>query len=739
MAAVQTVDATGMNNATDPGDSHVRRRKTSSDYGPSYTGLSRLPTEVEERPRLHSDPEDVTAKLGEAEVNEGQHAMIDVKRLSTRTGAVLRELGTDKEGMVSIKDIASAIELGGQHGRNLVFMRRLIVAVVLVAVVIIAGNTMATVITVNMTKDSYAKGHRLVDGEGHILQTASSETMVGAGGVLVVREANSTAVRTDLVESFAQLFDLPRLHLQSLGKVQSIVLLLDSGDEAVFRVSGAIKHRRCAAAATFFVEGGTVVVDADSRLALATIRGKRFVLRGGASRRLAPTRSASARVLKEAQEFFTPANGFEVADVDETGAVASRRLQAGAEMQGWATVMLSSAAGLLDCKESPSKVHRSIFVTGTAMALSGEDEGKELPMRFHYNSWEPGAAKLQVGPSVADYGAGMLFEYNEDGTLAECKSGLRQSDADMQGLLTVNDSVARGSVLMLGEGAEGSGSVLLFVEEYRLDATPAAFLARPPAEACEEATARRPSRTPSMGRRAAQQGGTTMDPVNLWEAAWLGEADLSDNGFTVLRTCEDHNSIARVLQYGAVNILSFPGFDGDVLGDILFALFAKEKNVTGIIVPEGLHDYLLNIEDCINNYLDDNSISLDYIVGHSIGGGVAAIYEALNGRTPAQGVVTFGAVKSRFDTSCTVPGVRYVHPRDPYPGWFRHAEHDITTSRVVSRDLVCARKWWWICVRYKEELSDEPQDCDFTEKNNFYFYGYYGTLVHTQYDRYFVL
>merc|ERR1719350_1924171 len=128
-----------------------------------------------------------------------------------------------------------------------------------------------------MTKDSYVEGHRLVDGEGHILQTASSETMVGAGGMLVVREANSTAVRTDLVESFAQLFDLPRLHLQSLGKVQSIVLLLDSGDEAVFRVSGAIKHRRCAAAATFFVEGGTVVVDADSRLALATIRGKRFV------------------------------------------------------------------------------------------------------------------------------------------------------------------------------------------------------------------------------------------------------------------------------------------------------------------------------------------------------------------------------------------------------------------------------------------------------------------------------
>merc|ERR1719350_959540 len=175
--------------------------------------------------------------------------------------------------------------------------------------------------------------------------------MVGAGGVLVVREANSTAVRTDLVESFAQLFDLPRLHLQSLGKVQSIVLLLESGDEAVFKVFGAIKHRRCAAAATFLVEGGTVVVDADSRLALATIRGKRFVVRGEASRRLAAARSSAGRVLQDTHEFFTLANGFGVEDTAE-GTMVTRRLQPGAEMRGWATVMVPSAAGLLDCKQS---------------------------------------------------------------------------------------------------------------------------------------------------------------------------------------------------------------------------------------------------------------------------------------------------------------------------------------------------------------------------------------------------
>merc|ERR1719350_526379 len=126
--------------------------------------------------------------------------------------------------------------------------------------------------------------------------------------------------------------------------------------------------------------------------------------------------------------------------------------------------------------------------------------------------------RLQVGSSVADYGAGAVFEYSEDGTLAECKTGLRLSNADIQGLLAVNDSVARGSVLMLGEGSEDSGSVLFFVEEYQLDATPASFLARPPVEACVEAAARRPVGGAPAGRRAAQQ---TLTPTDLWNAAWL--------------------------------------------------------------------------------------------------------------------------------------------------------------------------------------------------------------------------
>merc|ERR1719476_837246 len=115
----------------DPTDAqHVRSRKSSSDFGVSFSGPA-------------SNAEEASGE---------QHAMIDVKRLSTRTGAVLRELGTDKEGMVSIQDIASALKLGDQHGRHLILMRRLIVVVVLIAVLTIAGNTMATVITVTMTK-----------------------------------------------------------------------------------------------------------------------------------------------------------------------------------------------------------------------------------------------------------------------------------------------------------------------------------------------------------------------------------------------------------------------------------------------------------------------------------------------------------------------------------------------------------------------------------------------------------
>lgn len=219
-------------------------------------------------------------------------------------------------------------------------------------------------------------------------------------------------------------------------------------------------------------------------------------------------------------------------------------------------------------------------------------------------------------------------------------------------------------------------------------------------------------------------------------AQWVYKNDDSPElptGWTEYATCEViwtavleyGRSTARVAYNKNSVVVAFVGSND--AADWMYNADIRNKNS----FHRGFHDYVMDVKECVDDAVNNIGRNIDYVVGHSLGGAAASTYNQMSsGILDGAKVVTWGAPKNRYLTSCTQTGMRFFHNHDPVPsnmgakgfGALGSFSHDVTSATMVyNRNGDCAewgRRLTWggwergSCKKYDQILDQTNADCE---------------------------
>lgn len=205
--------------------------------------------------------------------------------------------------------------------------------------------------------------------------------------------------------------------------------------------------------------------------------------------------------------------------------------------------------------------------------------------------------------------------------------------------------------------------------------------------------------------------------------------------------CENENSLAQFVRSndGTARVLRFQATDVTSFSDWYDNLNAFSTTVDGFKVHQGAYEYMSRVEGCINAALNAG-YSVDYIVGHSLGGASGVLYALFNGQ-PAP-YRSYGAYATRHtdQSPCSVAGVRYIHEDDPVGsdalGLFSSYNHDVSSAvRFYTKETtICTNEVWGICYWWSTTYEDTNAAASCTYKSNLYDIfsaAYYFAAIHS--------
>lgn len=121
------------------------------------------------------------------------------------------------------------------------------------------------------------------------------------GSEMLGRDGN--AVKTAELINYAQLYDLPKLDVQSLVETKKVQLQFQNGKNMAFEVTGATKMPG-SKQVQLLTPGGVIRINGESNLASATVNGQCFKVAMPSKSQTRRLRESTGAILHSHTDFF---------------------------------------------------------------------------------------------------------------------------------------------------------------------------------------------------------------------------------------------------------------------------------------------------------------------------------------------------------------------------------------------------------------------------------------------------
>jgi len=163
---------------------------------------------------------------------------------------LIEMLDEDGDGNISWAELKSAITKRVDAETRVGQMRRAIIALVIAVFVVVGANSAATVVSLEMSKESHVRGQQMVTPDGQKVRVANSEMGVQGDGELCSRdesgECQPGALKTGEARRPVALMELPLVDSKELAKLRELVVALPqeggSSRTLALQITGSMKH-----------------------------------------------------------------------------------------------------------------------------------------------------------------------------------------------------------------------------------------------------------------------------------------------------------------------------------------------------------------------------------------------------------------------------------------------------------------------------------------------------------------
>jgi len=367
------------------------------------------------------------------------------------------------------------------------------------------------------------------------------------------------------------------------------------------------------------------------------------------------------------------------------------------------------------------------FCTGEDCSFHGHVSKGEFPGYYALVGFEADGKKF-----LTEHSIGKTFEFDSAGTLLSCHDAAALNSAALtsriEGLTNAFQVGDKTFEFTDDNGVAGSYTMNTYSlnADPKSDGTPGAVgVTVPSVDECRavdpndndetlngivsEAT---PDISGAGGAGRKLWGGGSMDGSTAAQMCSFGYDGGSSlpGGWNHWSDCITSNAVARFGYSYPTMVLSYAGTNDmwDALQDL--------KTWGHGSYHGGFYDYVMMTKSCVDSRVDllrSWGIELDYIVGHSLGGAAATVYQQLSGNGAK--VVTFGAPKTSKSTSCRSNGLRIFNEKDPVAsnglGILGGFNHDVTASRQAYESSYCSSSWWGMCTGWSSTYSTRGAAC----------------------------
>jgi len=194
-------------------------------------------------------------------IDLGGGKSMQVRSASVRTSVkqYLMDLDGDGDKDIDFEDLMSAMRSRRQFADDGKKLRVGMCAVIAVAILVVVINSLATALTVQMTKDIFPRDEKLVDSKGQLIQTANADMKMCGNNSICSRndaDGNDHVLSTGSVRIPYLLNQIPLLPLEELVKMETIYFS-DSGEKSVFHITNIFSN---GTTAVLSVADGSLIV-----------------------------------------------------------------------------------------------------------------------------------------------------------------------------------------------------------------------------------------------------------------------------------------------------------------------------------------------------------------------------------------------------------------------------------------------------------------------------------------------
>lgn len=735
--AVPSVDATIAEGAIDKTDVPVEERKANTDAPAVPAALERGGTAVSLAPANRGEKKKATRAF-----------MLEDKDFEGAHGDLLKEMDLDGDGRITFNEIVESITLRSKAEIKNMKMRRIVFALFVVVVFVVALNSVSTIITIERTKESFVANQNLIDRNNQKVRVASSEMGVKLDGQICplseTGECLSNVVKTGEARSFASLFDLPAFDSKTLASVREMTLLLQGGHELTLTISGCMKHKG-GKAATFYSGSGRVAVDATSMTAVAVVEGQQHVVTNTKQRLRRLQEGPWQPQLYEERDFFTAENGFDVVLDAQTGRPLRRRLAANSAQSGWASLALAIGEAVAGHFEgSTGNQIQSFASISGILTVTSQGAVTNVDMAILYNKTRPEHSRLRLATGgqawLTEYGQSMEFAYS-NGVLQSCEvlSG-PTAPAVIQSAVTL---VEEDGMVTAFSDSDVDVALTMAITSVHFD-TVTAPLQVPAASECSAiASGRRLEALPEPVPEALPENGTgalsgrrlgamsmnsgwriiqqTYD-ASTWSSAWGDQqyhpqALPSDWTFEPGQ-CKFGSLIAKVATRKTDSAQAISFIATASMHDLVRRAANRDSAVAGE-VQFMIGSFPADMGECIKKKLQGRKSAADtpyYVLGHGLGGGAAVNFyhrKASSTLANTDHILTFGAPPTGPGRCDLDNAAHYAHVNDAVSSELFSTgsdKHEAADGKVY--DDTSPRRRWKTWERRRRSQWEWTDDCE---------------------------
>jgi hypothetical protein len=538
---------------------------------------------------------------------------------------------------------------------------------------------------------------------------ATKETKMS--GTDMVGKSGQVA-RVGVVESFAEVYDLPKFDAHTLTQVKHITLTLNNGQEEAFQIQ-RISKKTGALAATFYDgSGNKVTIDAATLSCTATIGGKihmtKHVAASQARRRLLRNNELKLYTREEIRQRRH----------------AQRNLgAAGSGDVGFARLALRAVDGVAATETAGGHTYTELWVTGTtANVVNGVQA--DSTFELHVNKTASGTVyEYHRKSSELEYWVSSdgFLAYKSTGQPIHCANPEATTLATlMKGSLGLEDSAA--SDVAVTAGGEGDHLSVTTFEEVVFNTNAAVVF--PDSLTCLKGMfASRAHDSQALHTRRLQEeedikAGRKERKLQTMDCTMAHMADDAYNnaesnidGWTRHDSVSQGNMFAKLYKKNNQYALAYRGSDDvtDFMSDVAGAT-GGVRSYGGKSHHWAITDQVIDFDTAVNAMMDKNGVgrsNVNYLTGHSLGGAMATIRKADSSGSFNPTLTTFGALATGQGGSgtCDTSGTRYANENDPAVGnlnllgvnTLSAYHHDPTSAKKVKSSISCLgfEETWW--------------------------------------------